>query len=174
MELSKVRYLLNYNENKRAMKTKVNSYIFLTALVLLGFLGFSTASQAAGKPGQIVYTPSALRSAYRVDLRDISNTAPHADQIVVMDELPFVPFNVLESLQGRVPGVRVFTQGFNSYAVIRGWRSPLYVINGMPVDATAVNMLNPQDVATIEVHKGFGASFWGMRGGNGVIVVNTK
>ena len=131
-------------------------------------------SQAANQPGQIVYSPTALRDAYRVDLRDISSTAPYADQIVVMDELPFVPFNVLESLQGRVPGVQVFTRGFNSYALLRGWRSPLYVINGMPVDATAVNMMNPQDVATIEIHKGFGASFWGMRGGNGVIVVNTK
>ncbi len=142
--------------------------------MLLSFLGLPMVSQAANQPGQIVYSPTALRDAYRVDLRDISSTAPYADQIVVMDEFPFVPFNVLESLQGRVPGVQVFNRGFYSYAVMRGWRSPLYVINGMPVDASAVNILNPQDVATVEIHKGFGASFWGMRGGNGVIVVNTK
>ena len=153
---------------------KKNKFIAGIAIVLLSFLGLPVVSQAANQPGRIVYSPTALRDAYRVDLRDISNTASSADQIVVMDELPFVPFNVLEALQGRVPGVQVFTQGFNSYAVLRGWRSPLYVIDGMPVDAMAVNMLNPQDVATVEIHKGFGASFWGMRGGNGVIVVNTK
>ncbi|MGB3851514.1 MAG: TonB-dependent receptor plug domain-containing protein [Tunicatimonas sp.] len=156
------------------MKTNKPSYIVAVALLLLGFLGMPAATQAANQPGQIVYSPNALRDAFRVNLRDISSTAPFADQIVVMDELPFVPFTVLEAIQGRVPGVRVFTQGFNSYAVVRGWRSPLYVIDGMPVDASAVNMLNPNDVMTIEVHKGFGASFWGMRGGGGAIVVNTR
>lgn len=146
----------------------------LVAIALFAFLGSPLVSQAANQPGQTVYSPNALRDAYRVDLRDISQTAAYADQILVMDELPFVPINVLESLQGRVPGVQVFNRGFSSYAVLRGWRQPLYVIDGMPVDATAVNMLSPNDVMTIEVHKGFGASFWGMRGGNGAIVVNTK
>lgn len=164
-------YRINLTKIKRVMKKKRN--IALIALALLAFLGLPVVSQAANQPGRVVYSPSALRDAYRVDLRDISQTAPFADQILVMDELPFVPFNVLEALQGRVPGVQVINQGFNSYAVLRGWR-PLYVIDGMPVDATAVNMLSPNDVMTIEVHKGFGASFWGMRGGGGAIVVNTK
>lgn len=146
----------------------------MIAIALVAFLGLPVVSQAANQPGRVVYSPSALRDAYRVDLRDISQTAPFADQILVMDELPFVPFNVLEALQGRVAGVQVFNRGFNYYAVLRGWRSPLYVIDGMPVDATAVNMISPNDVATIEIHKGFGASFWGMRGGGGAIVVNTK
>ena len=91
---------------------KKTKNIALIAIALFAFLGSPLVLQAANKPGQVVYTPSALRNAYRVDLRDISSTAPHADQIVVMDELPFVPFNVLEALQGRVPGVQVFTRGF--------------------------------------------------------------
>ncbi len=153
---------------------KKTKNIALFAIALFAFIGTHVVSPAANNPGQLVYSPSALRDAHRVDLRDISNTAAYADQILVMDELPFVPFSVLESLQGRVPGVQVVNRGFYSYAVLRGWRQPLYVINGMPVDASAVNMLSPDDVATIEIHKGFGASFWGMRGGNGAIVVNTK
>ena len=91
-----------------------------------------------------------------------------------MDELPFTPLNVLETLQGRVPGVQVFGQGWNYYATIRGWGRPLYVLDGMPVDAWTINTINLADVSTVEVHKGFGASLWGMRGGNGAIVVNTK
>ena len=156
------------------MKTIRNKYVRMIAIAFFVCLVGPVVAQAANQPQRMVYSPSALRDAYRVDLRDISRTAPYADQILVMDELPFVPFNVLEALQGRVPGVQVFNRGFNWYAVLRGWRSPLYVIDGMPVDATAVNMISPHDVATIEIHKGFGASLWGMRGGGGAIVVNTK
>ena len=153
---------------------KKNRYLAVIVIALAAFFGVQSVSYAASKPGRVVYSPSNLKDAYQVDLRDISRTAPYADQILVMDELPFTPFNVLEAIQGRVAGVRVFNRGWNYHAVIRGWRYPLYVIDGMPVDATAVNMLNPNDVATVEVHKGFGASLFGMRGSGGAIVVNTK
>ena len=77
-------------------------------------------------------------------------------------------------LQGRVPGVQVSNRGWDYYATIRGWGMPLYVIDGMPVDAWTINTISPNDVSTIEVHKGFGANLWGLRGGNGTIVINTK
>ena len=142
--------------------------------MLLGVGGATVSYASSDNPSRVVYRPGDLKEAYRVDVRDISRTASSADQILVMDELPYTPFNVMEALQGRVAGVRVFNQGWNYYAVIRGWRSPLYVIDGIPVDAGAVNMLNPNDVATIEVHKGFGASLFGMRGSGGALVFNTK
>ena len=82
--------------------------------------------------------------------------------------------NVLDALQGRVPGVWVTRYGWTSYAFIRGYRSPLYVIDGMPVDVSAVNMISPYDVATVEVHKGLAPVMYGGRGGNGAIVINTK
>lgn len=135
---------------------------------------FGTRSYANSQPGRVVYNPSDLKETYRVDLRDISRTAPFADQILVMDELPSPPFNVLEAIQGRVAGVQVFNRGWNYYAVMRGWQYPLYVIDGIPVDAWAVNALSPNDVATVEIHKGFGASLFGIRGSGGAIVVNTK
>ena len=153
---------------------KLHKYVATAALVLVAFFGPSVVSQATNNPSRVVYNPSDLRDTYRVDLRDISQTAPFADYILVMDELPYVPFNVLEALQGRVAGVQVVNRGWNYQAVIRGWRSPLYVIDGVPVDAWAVNAISPNDVATVEVHKGFGASQFGMRGNGGAIVVNTK
>ena len=136
----------------------------------------ATAGVAASKSVSAVYNPSQLKKTYNVDLRDISRSAASADHILVMDELPqMAAFNVLETLQGRVPGVWVTNYGWNTHVSIRGsWRSPLYVIDGMPVDATAVNMMNPNDVSTIEVHKGFAPLMYGGRGGNGAIVINTK
>lgn len=151
----------------------MKNYRYVVALVLILFGGINV-SYASTNPSRVVYTPSALEDTYRVNVRDISRTAPFADQILVMDELPFTPTNVLEALQGRVAGVRMHQRGWNHFATIRGWQRPLYVIDGVPVDAWAVNMLSPNDVATVEVHKGFGASLFGMRGTGGAIVVNTK
>jgi len=149
--------------------------IYITSLLLM----VATMASAVASPeaGMGVYNPNQLKNTYRVDLKDISRSAPFADHILVMDELPAAAanFNVLDALQGRVPGVWVTRYGWNTYVSIRGgFRSPLYVIDGMPVDATAVNMMNPNDVATIEVHKGLAPVMYGGRGGNGAIVINTK
>lgn len=146
---------------------------YITAFITVLILGVGSASATPGKM-RVVYDPTTLERTYRIDTRDISQSAPYADYILVMDELPYTPFNVLEALQSRVPGVRVFNQGWNYYATIRGWGMPLYVVDGMPVDAWTINTISPADVATVEVHKGFGANLWGMRGGNGAIVINTK
>ena len=154
------------------MKThKKYIFLLLTAFMLI----FSLSSvDAAPKKTNVVYDPATLERTYRINARDISQSAPYADHILVMDELSYTPFNVLEALQGRVPGVQVFNRGWDYYATIRGWGMPLYVIDGMPVDAWTINTISPNDVSTVEVHKGFGASLWGMRGGNGAIVINTK
>ncbi|MGB3586024.1 MAG: TonB-dependent receptor plug domain-containing protein [Tunicatimonas sp.] len=147
---------------------------YISGLLIL--LITATASVASNKSASAVYNPSQLKRNYNIDLRDISRSAAFADHILVMDELPqMAAFNVLETLQGRVPGVWVTNYGWNTHVSIRGsWRSPLYVIDGMPVDATAVNMMNPSDVSTIEVHKGIAPVMYGGRGGNGAIIINTK
>lgn len=143
---------------------------------LLMMIVTMTTAVASPKIGLGVYNPGQLKKAYQVDLRDISRSAPFADHILVMDELPQIASaNVLDALQGRVPGVWVNRYGWNTYVSIRGgFRSPQYVIDGMPTDVTAVNMINPNDVATIEVHKGLAPVMYGGRGGNGAIVINTK
>jgi TonB-linked SusC/RagA family outer membrane protein len=52
-------------------------------------------------------------------------------------------------------------------------RSPLYVVDGIPVDD--ISFVNPQDVADITVLKdATAASIWGARASNGVIVITTK
>ncbi len=104
-------------------------------------------------------------------------------------------------LQGRIPGVHMTSSngdlGAASVIQIRGGtsvsagNSPLYVIDGVPIDNSSVmpegveisegtmdnpmDLLNPQDIASIDVLKDASASaIYGARGGNGVILITTK
>ena len=85
-------------------------------------------------------------------------------------------------LQGRMPGVRVESNGGSPGAetlvTIRGSgtmsdRPPLYVIDGMLT--TDMDMLNPNDIESVNVLKDASATaIYGSRAANGVIVVTTK
>lgn len=90
-----------------------------------------------------------------------------------------------ELLVGRFPGVEVLPIPGGGVSVrIRGTTSvslstePLYVIDGMPINAEpggALKWLAPQDIARIEVLKDIGSTaFYGVRGANGVILITTK
>jgi TonB-dependent SusC/RagA subfamily outer membrane receptor len=91
--------------------------------------------------------------------------------------------NVSQALQGKVPGVDVSINssapGEPAKVRIRGISSinssldPLYVVDGViGVDA---NILNPNDIASLEVLKDASATaIYGARGANGVIIITTK
>ena len=93
-----------------------------------------------------------------------------------MDDVPTSYSNLLDVIQGRVPGVLV--QG-NS-VVIRGTNSlfgdlsPLFLVDGLPVDLNTFSAINPKDVEMIEFLKGPSAAIYGIRGGNGVIAAYTR
>lgn len=105
-------------------------------------------------------------------------------------ERPAVSLN--QALAGRIPGVQVNTNsgrpGGQSNVRIRGFSSintsnnPLYVIDGViiPVgtqtqNSSAIDYINPNDVASVEVLKDASATaIYGARGANGVILVSTK
>ena len=91
---------------------------------------------------------------------------------------------VEELLVGR-PGVDVQRTSDGNYSVtIRGTGSfmsseqPLYVIDGVPVvvqDGRGLSWINPADVTKIEILKNpTETTLYGVRGGNGVIVITTK
>ena len=106
--------------------------------------------------------------------------------------------NVGNALSGKVAGVQV-TQaggavGASQRIVIRGNSSfgdnqPLIVVDGVPIindqassDArdglvdlgSGLNDINPNDIESISVLKGGSAALYGMRAGNGVILITTK
>lgn len=97
--------------------------------------------------------------------------------------------NFVNSLQGKVAGVRVSTSGGSpnsaSQIVIRAISSinnaqsnePLFVIDGMPIrgGGSSIGDINPSDIETMSVLKGATASaLYGQEGANGVIIITTK
>ncbi|MDF9799474.1 hypothetical protein OKW21_004737 [Catalinimonas alkaloidigena] len=99
-----------------------------------------------------------------------------ADVVIDAETLPIAPSgNILEALQGRIAGVQIYRSGMFDYrAVIRGYGSPLYLIDGVPVDASAMSMVSQYDIDRVEVLKGPSAAIYGGRGGGGVIALFTK
>ena len=89
-----------------------------------------------------------------------------------------------DALQGRAAGVEVVNSngspGSNTEVRIRGLGSingspVLYVVDGMPLDGSAVNAIAPQDIATIDVLKdASAAAIYGARAAGGVILITTK
>ncbi|SEN94395.1 TonB-linked outer membrane protein, SusC/RagA family [bacterium A37T11] len=100
-----------------------------------------------------------------------------------MDKAPVKSFD--EALAGRVAGVAVSGNdgqpGQNNNIVIRGAgsitqdNSPLYVIDGFPMEENMGNSLNNMDIASITVLKDASATaIYGARGANGVVIITTK
>jgi iron complex outermembrane receptor protein len=100
--------------------------------------------------------------------------------------------NPQELLQGKIAGVNVTTASgepgqklgitIRGAGGIRGGNSPLFVIDGLPLDNTGtgggsdpLNTINPQDIESMDVLKDASATaIYGTRGANGVIIITTK
>lgn len=108
--------------------------------------------------------------------------------------------NIVNALSGKAAGVQVTSSsgsvGASSRVVLRGNSSitgnnePLFVVDGVPIDNTnygsagsgggvdlpnGASNINPDDIETITVLKGpNAAALYGVRAGNGVIVITTK
>ena len=120
----------------------------------------------------------------------------YAVQDVKSDELVRAATpNVISSLAGKVAGVQITNSGgqigASSRIVIRGNSSfgdnqPLIVVDGIPISNSASMQnsvdygsglydINPQDIESVSVLKGgAAAALYGMRAGNGVILITTK
>ena len=94
--------------------------------------------------------------------------------------------NVGQALQNKVAGVQVIKQaagdpGGRPQIRIRGTNSinsgndPLFVVDGIVGVVNAMQNLDPQDIATMDVLKDASATaIYGTRGANGVIIITTK
>jgi TonB-linked SusC/RagA family outer membrane protein len=94
-----------------------------------------------------------------------------------------VPVRAEEALQGQASGVNVISNGSpgaKPTVLIRGIPSytgtdPLVVIDGVTQTLDDLNSLNPSDIESLNVLKDAALSaIYGVKGGNGVIVVKTK
>lgn len=100
-------------------------------------------------------------------------------------DLEKVPNGRIEqSLQGRVSGVTIAASsgqpGSNSTVRVRGvttfaGNDPLWVVDGVVVDAGGIGFLNQSDIESIEVLKdAASAAIYGTRAASGVVLVTTK
>ena len=93
------------------------------------------------------------------------------------------PVRAEEALQGRASGVNVIqngSPGSKPTVLIRGIPSfsgtdPVVIIDGVPQSLTDLNSINAADIESINVLKDAATTaIYGVKGGNGVIVVTTK
>jgi TonB-dependent SusC/RagA subfamily outer membrane receptor len=153
----------------------------LVAVVLIGgvAMGCGAARSAASPPEE---APEAKGGAGR----SVVSEGTGSVAVIDGDDLKGIPEAQLESLLvGRVAGVQIVRLAGGGISVrIRGQGSmtgdnePLYVVDGMLVQATAdrgLYWLNPADIRRIEILKDPSTtSMYGMRGANGVVLITTR
>lgn len=92
------------------------------------------------------------------------------------------PVNIGQALQGAAAGVQVMRNGgdpsgettirIRGIGTVQGSADPLYVIDGI---ISSASMVNPADIASIEVLKDASATaIYGSRAANGVVMITTK
>lgn len=85
--------------------------------------------------------------------------------------------NAQNMLTGKVPGVRVIQKTsepgeFNNQFDIRGFGSPLIVVDGVP--RGDMERMDPNEIESMSVLKDASAAIYGVRAANGVVLITTK
>ncbi|NOY36700.1 MAG: TonB-dependent receptor plug domain-containing protein [Chlorobi bacterium] len=82
--------------------------------------------------------------------------------------------DIFDLIKGRFSGVivasgKVYIRGSNSFS---GQSQAIYIVNG--VETQTIDWISPCQIKTIDVLKDSNAAIYGSRGGNGVIIIQTK
>lgn len=154
------------------------------------FIGYKSAEQVVGTASD--YPITLEEDAEVLDEVVVTGymTEKKADltgavSVVKMKDVIDTPAgNVLSSLQGRVPGMNITTDGtpggMNTSTLVRGTTtinnsSPLYVIDGVMTRDNIASILSSNDVESIQVLKdAASAAIYGAQAANGVIIITTK
>ncbi|WP_407429324.1 SusC/RagA family TonB-linked outer membrane protein [Arcticibacter sp.] len=162
-----------------------------TSVLVFTYIGYQQLEQVVGSKRQINITlrddAQALNEVVvvgygTVNRKDLTGSVAKVD-IADINKAPVASFE--DALAGRVAGVTVSSNegqpGAGVDIVIRGANSvtqsnsPLYVIDGFPIEDPTNAAINPSDIASIDVLKDASATaIYGSRGANGVIVIETK
>lgn len=181
-------------ETKKGVTTDINGEYSVSAsageTLVFTFIGFITKEQKIG-----------TASSYNVSLETEDATL---DEVVVVgygtkkkkdltgsivsvsaEDIASRPVvNAVQAMQGKAAGVDISSNerpGTVGTIRIRGSRSisasnsPLYVVDGIPLNSGGIDFINPNDIEAIDVLKDASATaVFGSRGANGVIIVTTK
>lgn len=160
------------------------------AILVISYLGYADKEVTAkANLGSIDLLPvsNMLANVVITGYTNYTKTqSASASSLVTADKINQVPGLTLDQiLQGRVPGMSVISSsgqpGSNASVVIRGIGSingsstPLYILDGTPIEGTYFQTINPEDIESATVLKDASAkALYGSRGSNGVIVLTTK
>ncbi|MFT2008282.1 TonB-dependent receptor [Pontibacter sp. 13R65] len=162
-----------------------------TATLVVSYLGFATQEIPVNSRGVINVALEANQNqlkelvviGYGTSAREDVPSAIGQVRMQDVEKAPVKSFD--EALAGRVAGVTVSGNdgqpGSNNNIVIRGAgsltqdTSPLYVVDGFPMETSMANSINPSDIESIDILKDASATaIYGARGANGVIMITTK
>ncbi|MGV8092723.1 MAG: TonB-dependent receptor [Mangrovibacterium sp.] len=167
------------------------SNIPANARLVFSFVGMKTQEiPVAGKPEmKVVMEEDAIGIEEVVAIgygsvsrKDLVGSVASA-KVTDMVKAPVPSFD--QALAGRVAGVQVSSvdgqPGASINIVIRGANSitqdnsPLYIVDGFPIENNDNNSINPNDIESIDILKDASATaIYGARGANGVVMITTK
>ncbi len=182
-------------ESNKASITDVDGKFSLVSepnsILILNYLGFKELEVAVnGKTELAIVLNQDIENLKEivvigygtVNKKDLTGAVSQVD-IKDFNKAPVASFD--EALAGRVAGVQVSSNegqpGSAVNIVIRGANSltqsnsPLYVIDGFPIEDPTNAAINPQDIQSMDILKDASATaIYGSRGANGVIIIETK
>jgi TonB-linked SusC/RagA family outer membrane protein len=161
-------------------------------ILVFSFVGYATQEVPVGAQAavsvKLVVDNRALSEVvvigYGTAKRGDVNGAVSSVSAATIESMPVTSAD--QALQGRAAGVQVTNNdgspGGNVSVLIRGTGSlasngntPLYVVDGYPLDAGGINNINPSDIASIDILKDAASTaIYGIRAANGVVLITTK
>ena len=157
--------------------------------LVVSFLGMKTTEVNAGKNIKVVLSDDSkvLEDVVVTGYGNVSKGgfAGSVETVKAEDIEKKNPSDITKALAGESAGVQVVTSSGQPGTIadirIRGIGSisassaPLYVVDGIPLDAGSISSIDPSDIASTTILKDATAtSLYGSRGANGVIVITTK
>lgn len=175
------------------------------SVLIISYVGYTTVEMIVSSQMKVILKEDALSLdevvVTALGIKRDKKSLGYAIQEVRGEDLTKVKSNnVMNSLAGRVAGLKVSTTGTGEWGstniLLRGATSlsgdnqPLIVVDGIPISGgsrgngsenggidygSGLSDINPDDIETISVLKGGNAAaLYGSRGGKGVILITTK
>ena len=160
--------------------------------LVFSYVGFANARRAIGEFASPVNVTMEIDAAALKEVvvvgygtRDKTDVVGSVSQInaEVLDEKPSA--NVLDAMQGKVPGLQIFSSSGEPSATpsirlhgagsLGAGSTPLILLDGFPIDSGTLVSINPEDIQDVTVLKDASATaIYGSRAANGVVFVTTK
>lgn len=160
------------------------------ATIVVSFIGMTSVEKRVTQGGTLNFTleddaANVLSEVVVVGYgtQKVTKVSGAISSVKSTDIEKLAPVRAEEALQGQVSGVTVIQSGSPGAAPtvhVRGIPSysgtdPLVIIDGVPQTLADFNSINPQDIESISVLKDAASTaIFGVKGGNGVILVTTK